>query len=99
MKVIAINGSPRMEKGYTTLILTPFILGMMNARAEVKLFYTRQLKKSPVFVVKCTVGIRNPENASLRMICSYFILNLVWRISLSWLLRFISLFQVRCRIS
>jgi len=31
MKVIAINGSPRMEKGYTALILTPFIHGMMDA--------------------------------------------------------------------
>ncbi len=51
MKVIAINGSPRMEKGYTALILTPFIQGMMDAGAGVKLFYARRLKIKP-----CTCG-------------------------------------------
>lgn len=51
MKVIAINGSPRMEKGYTALILTPFIQGMMDAGAEVELFYARRLKIKP-----CTCG-------------------------------------------
>jgi len=44
MKVIAINGSPRMGKGYTALLLTPFIQGMTDAGAEVKLFYPRRLK-------------------------------------------------------
>jgi multimeric flavodoxin WrbA len=43
MKVITINGSPRVEKGYTSLILTPFILGMKDAGADVGLFYTRHL--------------------------------------------------------
>jgi len=51
MKVIAINSSPRMEKGYTTLILTPFIQGMTDAGSEVELFYTRCLKIKP-----CTCG-------------------------------------------
>ena len=51
MKIIAINGSPRMEKGYTALILTPFIQGMMDAGAEVELFYARRLKVKP-----CTCG-------------------------------------------
>jgi len=51
MKVIAINGSPRMEKGYTALILTHFIYGMMDARSEVELFYARRLKVKP-----CTCG-------------------------------------------
>jgi len=51
MKVIVINGSPRMEKGYTALILTPFIHGMMDAGSEVKLFYTSRLKVKP-----CTCG-------------------------------------------
>jgi len=51
MKVIAINGSPRMEKGYTALILTPFIQGMMDAGSEVELFYARHLKVKP-----CTCG-------------------------------------------
>ena len=51
MKIIAINGSPRMEKGYTALILTPFIQGMMDAGAQVELFYPRRLKVKP-----CTCG-------------------------------------------
>ena len=51
MKVIAINGSPRMEKGYTALILTPFIHRMIDAGSEVKLFYARRLKVKP-----CTCG-------------------------------------------
>ena len=51
MKVIAINGSPRMEKGYTALILTPFIQGMIDAGAKVELFYVRRLKIKP-----CTCG-------------------------------------------
>jgi len=51
MKVIAINGSPRMEKGNTAMILTPFIQGMMDAGSDVELFYVRRLKVKP-----CTCG-------------------------------------------
>lgn len=51
MKIFAINGSPRMEKGDTALILTSFIHGMTDAGAKVKLFYTRRLKVNP-----CTCG-------------------------------------------
>ena len=51
MKAIAINGSPRMEKGYTALILNSFNHGMMDAGSEVELFYTRRLKVKP-----CTCG-------------------------------------------
>jgi len=51
MKVIAINGSPRMEKGYTAMILTPFIQGIVDAGSEVEIFYTRRLKVKP-----CTCG-------------------------------------------
>jgi len=40
-----------MEKGYTALILTSFIHGMMDAGAEVGLFYPRRLKVKP-----CTCG-------------------------------------------
>jgi len=44
MKVLAFNSSPRMEKGNTALILTPFLEGMREAGAEDELFYTRKLK-------------------------------------------------------
>ncbi len=47
MKVLAINGSARMEKGYTALILNPFLEGIREAGAEVELFYTRRLNVSP----------------------------------------------------
>ena len=47
MKVIAINGSPRMGKGYTALILTPFIHGMMDAGSDIELFYASRLKVKP----------------------------------------------------
>jgi len=47
MKVLAINSSPRMGKGNTALILTPFLEGMEAAGAEVEFFYTKKLKINP----------------------------------------------------
>jgi multimeric flavodoxin WrbA len=47
IKVIAINGSPRKEKGNTTMILTSFIQGLTDAECEVELFYASQLKIKP----------------------------------------------------
>ncbi len=47
MKVLAINGSPRMEKGNTALILDPFLDGMRSAGAEVELLYTSKLNINP----------------------------------------------------
>ncbi len=47
MKVLAINSSPNMENGNTTLIFTPFLEGMREAGAEVEVFYTSKLKINP----------------------------------------------------
>lgn len=47
MKVLAINSSPRMDKGNTAMILNPFLEGMKEAGAEVELFYTSKLKIHP----------------------------------------------------
>lgn len=47
MKVLAINSSPRMDKGNTALILNPFLEGMKEAGVEVELFYTRKLNINP----------------------------------------------------
>jgi multimeric flavodoxin WrbA len=47
MKVIAINGSPKMEEGNTARILNPFLDGMKEAGAEIDLFYTSKLKIKP----------------------------------------------------
>src|SRR5512146_583672 len=47
MKVLALNSSPKMDKGNTALVLTPFLEGMRAAGAEVELFYSAQLTISP----------------------------------------------------
>lgn len=47
MKVIAINASPKMDKGNTAIILGPFLEGLRGAGAEVELFYTRNLDIVP----------------------------------------------------
>jgi len=47
MKVLVFNCSPKMDKGNTALILTPFLEGMRDGGAEVEIFYTRNLKINP----------------------------------------------------
>jgi multimeric flavodoxin WrbA len=47
MKVIAINASPKMDKGNTADILMPFLKGIEEAGAEVELFYTKNLQIHP----------------------------------------------------
>lgn len=47
MKVLAINGSARMEKGSTAMILNPFLEGMKQAGAEVELFFSKKLNICP----------------------------------------------------
>ncbi|MFH1446933.1 MAG: flavodoxin family protein [Chloroflexota bacterium] len=51
INVVVINGSPRKEKGNTTMILAPFIEGLTDAGSDVELFYASQLKIKP-----CTCG-------------------------------------------
>jgi len=46
-KVVAINGSPKMDKGRTAKILTPFLEGMQKAGVTVELFYARHLNVKP----------------------------------------------------
>ena len=50
-KTVAINGSPRMEKGSTAMVLAPFIQGMIDAGTDVELFYASRLRVKP-----CTCG-------------------------------------------
>ena len=47
MNVVAVNGSARMEKGYTAKVLSPFIEGMREAGAHVDLYYAKQLNIAP----------------------------------------------------
>jgi multimeric flavodoxin WrbA len=50
-KALAINGSPRLERGNTARLLTPFIEGMTDAGAGVELYYASRLQVKP-----CTCG-------------------------------------------
>ncbi|MFQ6106790.1 MAG: flavodoxin family protein [Thermoplasmata archaeon] len=47
VRVIAVNGSPRMNGGNTALILGPFLEGMKEEGADVELFYTKRLDIRP----------------------------------------------------
>jgi len=46
-KAIALNGSPRMERGNTAMVLNSLIEGMTNSGCDVKLFYASRLKVKP----------------------------------------------------
>ncbi len=46
-RVLAFNGSPKTDKGNTSLVLTPFLEGMKRAGADVELFYTKKLRINP----------------------------------------------------
>lgn len=47
MRVFAVNGSPRMKKGHTHRVLTAFLDGMSQARAEVGLVFATRLNIKP----------------------------------------------------
>lgn len=47
MKVVAINSSPKTDKGNTALILDPFLEGMKEGGAEVERFFTKKLAIEP----------------------------------------------------
>lgn len=44
MKVLVINGSPRKDRGQTGNILTHFIEGMKDAKADVEIMYSKGLE-------------------------------------------------------
>jgi hypothetical protein len=46
-RVLAINGSARMEKGYTKILLNAFLEGMKEAGASIDLVYAKRLKVRP----------------------------------------------------
>jgi len=47
MKALAINSSPRKDKGNTSLILNPFLEGLREAGVDVELYYTSDLLINP----------------------------------------------------
>ena len=60
IKVLIINGSPRLEKSNTSFILEPFMRGMKNAGADIELVFAKKLKIKPcIGCFKCwreTIG-------------------------------------------
>ena len=46
-RAVAINGSPRKDKGYTATVLSSFVEGMTDAGCEVERFYASRLKVKP----------------------------------------------------
>lgn len=51
-KAIAINDSPRMERGNTARLLTPFLQGLREGGCQVELFYASRLEVKP-----CSCGM------------------------------------------
>lgn len=47
VKVVAINGSPKKQGENTALFLSPFLGGMENAGASIKLFYSQEMEIKP----------------------------------------------------
>ena len=47
VKAVAINGSPRREKGHTATVLSSLIEGMADAGCDVELFHASRLKIKP----------------------------------------------------
>jgi multimeric flavodoxin WrbA len=46
-KVVAINGSPSMERGNTAILLNAFLKGVKQAGGSVELYYAKQLNIMP----------------------------------------------------
>jgi multimeric flavodoxin WrbA len=47
LRVVAVSGSARMEKGNTALVLAPFLDGVRESGASVELFYAKRLNVKP----------------------------------------------------
>jgi len=47
LNVVAVNGSPNMEKGRTAMILEPFLQELEYLGANIQLFYANRLKIKP----------------------------------------------------
>ncbi len=66
IKAVAINGSPRMEKGNTAALLAPFVQGMADAGCEVELFYTGRLKIKPCACGEMACWYRTPGECCIK---------------------------------
>ncbi len=54
MKILAINGSPRAEEGFTNIVVKRFLKGAQNAGGETEVIYPAKMKIAPcVGCLKC----------------------------------------------
>lgn len=65
-KAVAINGSPRMEKGNTAMVLAPFIQGMQAAGSDVELFYASRLQVKPCACGKLVCWNETPGECCIK---------------------------------
>lgn len=59
-KAVAINGSPRPEKGHTALVLASFVQGMEDAGCSVETVYASRLKIKPCACSEMYCWYRKP---------------------------------------
>lgn len=59
-KVIAVNGSPKMDKGNTDMLLSSFLKGMEEAGARTEVFYADRMKIKPCSCGKMYCWYDNP---------------------------------------
>jgi multimeric flavodoxin WrbA len=64
-KVFVINGSPRLEKGDTAMLLAPFIQGMEADGASIDLFYASQMNIKPCSCGRMYCWYTNPGHCCL----------------------------------
>jgi hypothetical protein len=65
-KAVAINGSPLKQKGNTAMILAPLIQGMVDAGADVELFYASDLKVKSCNCYDMYCWYKKPGECSLK---------------------------------
>ncbi len=66
LKVAAINGSPRTDRGHTATVLASFLEGMEGAGAEVELFYASRLKVKPCACGEMYCWYRKPGECCIQ---------------------------------
>ena len=66
VKAVAFNGSPRMNRGKTELLLSAFLQGMRDGNSEVTLFYPSRMNIHPCSCGKFYCWNENPGECCLK---------------------------------
>jgi multimeric flavodoxin WrbA len=65
-RITAINGSPRMAKGNTAVVLDAFMQGTSDAGGEVEVFYTSRIKPKPCSCGEMSCWYKNPGECCIK---------------------------------